>query len=332
MHLATNSFSPLIDRFGRQINYLRISVTDRCDLRCNYCIPVGFTDYEEPKEWLTFTEIERVVKAFSSLGVESFRITGGEPLLRKNLPKLISQLSILEGVRDISLSTNGTQLTKYAKKLKDAGLNRINVSMDSTNAERFHEICGRNALGQALDGLQAAKKVGLGPIKINAVFMPDTTLEEVEALVEYCKQEKFVLRLIEVMPVGDTGRQVGQSNINNIKKHLQSKFNLVNSIEKGPGPAKYLASSDSLLKIGFITPMSQHFCESCNRVRMSVDGILYLCLGQNDNFDLKPYLRNEVSDDELLNAIREAILLKPEKHEFNERPEKIIRIMARTGG
>lgn len=332
MHLTTKTIAPLIDPFGRKIDYLRISVTDRCDLRCSYCMPVGFTDYEEPKDWLTFTEIERVVKAFSTLGVESFRITGGEPLLRKNLPDLISRLSVLDGVKDISLSTNATQLTKYAEQLKKAGLCRINVSLDSLNAKRFADITGREVLEKVLSGLQTAKKVGLSPIKINAVFMPDSTLEEIETLVNYCKQEKFVLRLIEVMPIGDTGRHTGSANINEVKQHLQAKYNLFDSIEKGPGPAKYLISQDNFLKIGFITPMSQHFCASCNRVRIAVNGTLYLCLGQNDSFDLKPYLRNAVSDEDLVEAIRKAIILKPEKHEFNEKPEKIIRIMARTGG
>lgn len=332
MHLATKNVAPLIDPFGRKIDYLRISVTDRCDLRCSYCMPIGFTDYEEPKEWLTFFEIEKVVKAFATLGVENFRITGGEPLLRKNLHELIGSLSVLNGVKDISLSTNATQLSKHAKQLKDAGLTRVNVSLDSIDPQKFHEICGRNVLDQVLQGLDEAQKIGLSPIKINAVYMPNTTLNEVEKLVEFCMNKDFVLRFIEVMPVGDTGRDVGRSDISVIKKHLQQKYKLVDSIEKGPGPAKYLASSTNKHKIGFITPMSQHFCESCNRVRISVEGTLYLCLGQNDSFDLKPFLRNGISNEELVDVIRKAITLKPEKHEFNEKPEKIIRIMARTGG
>lgn len=322
----------LIDPFKRRIDYVRISVTDRCDLRCSYCIPVGFTDYEEPKDWLTFDEIERVVKAFAALGVGSIRLTGGEPLLRKDLPSLVSRLSKVEGINDISLSTNATQLEKHASALKFAGLNRLNVSMDSLNPKRFSEICGRDALSQVLSGLQAAKDAHLSPIKINAVFMPDTPNYEIDDLVDYCIKNQFVLRLIEVMPVGDTGRKVGSSNLQAAKLRLQSQFGLVESIERGPGPAKYLISADGKFKIGFITPMSQHFCESCNRVRLSVDGTLYLCLGQNEKYELRPVLRQGASQEELMDAIRSAIQMKPERHEFNESPHKIIRIMARTGG
>jgi GTP 3',8-cyclase len=322
----------LIDPFGRQIKYLRLSVTDRCDLRCSYCIPVGFVDYEEPKDWLTFDEIERVAKAFASLGVESIRITGGEPLLRKDLTSLVSRISSIDGVNDLSLSTNGTQLLRHAIGLKQAGLNRINVSLDSLSPERFKELCGRDALDRVIYGLERAKSVGLGPIKINSVFMPESTDAEIDDLVEYCMRNAFVLRLIEVMPVGDTGRKVGSSCLQSTMRRLQNEFGLVESTERGPGPAKYLVSSDNHFKVGFITPMSQHFCETCNRVRLSVDGTLYLCLGQNDKFELRPILRGGASHHELTEAIRLAITMKPEKHEFNESPDKIVRIMARTGG
>ena len=322
----------LLDPFRRRIDYVRISVTDRCDLRCSYCMPVGFKDYEEPKDWLTFDEIERVVKAFAALGVGSIRLTGGEPLLRKDLPSLVSRLSQVGGINDISLSTNATQLEKHASALKFAGLNRLNVSMDSMDPKRFSDICGRDALPQVLSGLQAAKDVELSPIKINAVFMHDTTDHEIDDLVDYCISNQFILRLIEVMPVGDTGRKVGSSNLQLTKFRLQSKFDLIESIERGPGAAKYLISADGKFKIGFITPMSQHFCETCNRVRLSVDGTLYLCLGQNDKYELRPLLRQGASQEELINAIKDAIKMKPERHDFNEAPDKIIRIMARTGG
>lgn len=322
----------LIDPFKRRIDYVRISVTDRCDLRCSYCMPVGFTDYEEPKDWLTFDEIERVVKAFAALGVENIRLTGGEPLLRKDLPLLISRFSKVDGINDISLSTNATLLERHALALKSAGLSRLNVSMDSLNPKRFSEVCGRDALPQVLNGLQAAKDANLTPIKINTVFMPDTPDHEVDDLVDYCIKNQFVLRLIEVMPVGDTARNVGCSNLQSIKLRLQSQFGLVESIERGPGPAKYMVSGDGEFKIGFITPMSQHFCESCNRVRLSVDGTLYLCLGQNEKYELRPLLRQGASQEQLMDVIKSAIKMKPERHEFNESPQKIVRIMARTGG
>lgn len=322
----------LIDSFDRQINYVRLSVTDRCDLRCNYCMPVGFKNYEEPKDWLTFDEIERVIKAFADLGVGSIRVTGGEPLLRKNLPTLIAKLSALDGVNDISLSTNATRLSEYALDLKKAGLSRVNVSLDSLDAQRFANICGRDVLDRVLEGLAAAKKADFNPVKINTVYSPDTTDLEIDRLVGYCIENQFVLRLIEVMPVGDTGRNVGSKSLQETKNRLSTQFNLIESIERGPGPASYMVSANNQFKIGFITPMSQHFCASCNRVRLSVDGTLYLCLGQNDKYELRPLLREGASDNELKDAIRTAVNMKPERHEFNESPTKIIRVMARTGG
>lgn len=324
--------SELIDPFGRKIEYLRLSVTDRCDLRCNYCMPVGFSDYEVPENWLSFEEIERVISAFAMLGVSSVRVTGGEPLLRKNLPDLISRLSQINGLDDISLSTNGTQLNKYSIALKEAGLNRINVSLDSLDPIEFGEICGKNVLDKVLLGLDSAKRVGFSPIKINAVYSPNTTISKAESLIEYAMRNRFTLRFIEVMPVGDTGRNIGASNLQILKKHCESKYGLVESLERGPGPARYLVSPENGIKIGFITPMSQHFCETCNRVRISVEGTIYLCLGQNDKFELRPLLRAGISDDGLVEAIKLAITMKPERHVFNEHPDKIIRIMARTGG
>lgn len=324
--------SELIDPFGRKIEYLRLSVTDRCDLRCNYCMPVGFSDYEVPENWLSFEEIERVVSAFAKLGVSSVRVTGGEPLLRKDLPELINRLSNVTGVDDISLSTNGTQLAKHSKALKQSGLKRINVSLDSLDAKEFSTICGKNVLDKVLLGLESAKQAGFSPIKINAVYSPNTELSTVEPLIEYAMRNQFVLRFIEVMPVGDTGRNTGSSNLQTLKKHCENKFGLAESLERGPGPARYLVSSDNKFKLGFITPMSQHFCESCNRVRLSVEGTIYLCLGQNDKFELLPLLRAGISDVGLLDAIKQAVSLKPERHVFNEQPDKIIRIMARTGG
>jgi GTP 3',8-cyclase len=331
--MTTNNNNVLIDPFGRRIQYLRLSVTDRCDLRCHYCMPVGFTDYEEPKDWLTFDEIERVVEAFASLGVSSIRVTGGEPLLRKNLPNLVSRLSNIDGITDLSLSTNATQLSKYAKDLKQAGLNRVNVSLDSLNPLRFSNVTGRDALQKVLNGLQAAKKNNLEPIKINSVFMPDTPDDEINELVEYCFRERFILRFIEVMPIGDTGRKVGSTSLQATKLRLQREFELIETADSGPGPAKYLTSGDkNQFKIGFITPMSQHFCGSCNRVRLAVDGTLFLCLGQNDKYELRQVLRSGVSDAELIETIKIAIGMKPEKHNFNEYPNKVIRIMSKTGG
>jgi cyclic pyranopterin phosphate synthase len=320
------------DRFGRSIDYLRISVTDRCDLRCSYCMPEGFRDYEEPESWLSFGEIERVVGAFARLGTSRFRITGGEPLLRRGLAGLAARLRALDGVRDLSLSTNATQLARHAAALKEAGITRLNVSLDSLCAERVLDITRRDALDAILDGLLVAKAQGFAPIKINMVVMQGVNEDEVDAMAGFCLRHGFVLRLIETMPVGDSGRGAGFVDLQPIRQGLQKRYGLVEGAVHGGGPARYLVSPDGKFSIGFITPLSQHFCETCNRVRLSVDGALYLCLGHEHKFELRPLLREGIDDAGLDAAIRAAIELKPERHEFCERPEKVIRIMSSTGG
>ncbi len=322
----------LQDRFGRRIDYLRLSVTDRCDMRCSYCMPEGFSDYEEPQDWLSFAEIERVVAAFARLGTSRFRITGGEPLLRRNLSQLAANLNRLPGVHDLSLSTNGTQLARHAAALKAAGVSRLNVSLDSLCAERVLDITRRDALAQIQDGLLVAQSCGFAPIKINMVVMGGVNEDEVDNMAEYCFRHGFVLRLIETMPMGNTGRNAGYVDLQPIRQRLQARFGLVDGVVRGGGPARYLVSPDGDFSIGFITPLSQHFCETCNRVRLSVEGTLYLCLGQEHQFALRPLLRAGISDAELDAAIRSAIELKPERHEFREQPGKIIRVMSKTGG
>ena len=322
----------LQDRFGRTIEYLRLSVTDRCDMRCTYCMPQGFSDYEEPQDWLNFDEIERVITAFARLGTSKIRITGGEPLLRRNLSTLAARLKSVQGVRDLSLSTNGTQLARHAAALKQSGINRLNVSLDSLCAEKLHKITRRDALASVLEGLVTAKSCGFSPIKINMVVMAGVNEDEIDAMAEFCMEHGFVLRLIEAMPMGETGRNTGFVDLQPIQRRLQARFGLVNGIIPGGGPARYLVAPDGRFSIGFITPISQHFCETCNRVRLAVDGTLYLCLGQEHKFELRPLLRNGISDHGLEQAIREAIEIKPERHEFREQPGKIIRVMSVTGG
>ena len=323
----------LIDQFGRSIDYVRVSVTDRCDLRCGYCMPKHFRDFHEPDEWLTFDELERVVAAFTRLGTRRIRLTGGEPLVRKNLPELAARLSALPGLEDLSLSTNATRMAKHAEELKRAGISRINVSLDSLQADTFKQLTG-GKLQKVLDGLMAAKQAGFGPIKINMVLMKDVNDHEVEDMVEFCAEHGFTLRFIETMPVGDMGREASHSyvNLQDIKQRLQQRFDLVPGVMPGGGPARYMRVADSDITIGFITPMSQHFCATCNRVRLSVDGTIYTCLGQEHNFELRPLLRAGISDTELEQAIRTAIDMKPERHEFNEKPEKVLRFMSYTGG
>jgi len=325
---------PLVDPFGRKIEYVRLSVTDKCNLRCFYCLPKGHKEFQEPEEWLTFDEIERVIGAFARLGVERVRLTGGEPLTRHNLPELAARLSGLEGLEDLSLSTNAIHLEKHAEALYAAGVRRINVSLDSLKPERFAEITGGGRLDKALRGLMAAKSAGLAPIKVNMVAMKGINDDEFEDMVEFCIQHGFTLRLIETMPVGDTGRDATNHylDLQQVKRDLGNKFELVPGVMPGGGPARYFQVAKSDLKIGFITPMSQHFCESCNRVRLSADGTLYMCLGQERSFSLRPYLRDGIDDAGLEQLIIQALALKPERHEFTEKPEQVVRFMSMTGG
>jgi cyclic pyranopterin phosphate synthase len=322
----------LQDPFGRRIEYLRLSVTDRCDLRCSYCLPKGFKDFEEPAHWLTFDEIERLVGAFARLGVGRVRLTGGEPLLRYNLPDLAARLSRLPGIHDISLSTNATQLEKHAQTLKAAGVARINVSLDSLKAERLAEIAGRDCLDRVLAGLMAAKAAGFAPIKINMVALRGVNDDEIDDMVAFCLHHGFTLRLIETMPVGDTGRNANYLDLQPVRHRLAEQFGLVEGVMSGGGPARYLRSPDGKFHIGFITPISQHFCPSCNRVRLSVDGTLFLCLGQEARVEFRPLLRSGADAATLEEFIRNAIAIKPERHEFREEPGKILRFMSATGG
>ena len=323
----------LQDRFGRTIDYLRVSVTDRCDLRCSYCIPKGFRDFEEPDNWLTFDEAERVIAAFARMGTTRFRLTGGEPLLRRNLPALAARIAALPHVEDLSLTTNGTQLVKHAQALRDAGVDRLNVSLDSLRGECVQQITGSDSLEKVLNGLQAAKQAGFTRIKINMVPMIGVNDIDLDAMVTFCMDNDFVLRLIEAMPMGHTGRETQGLSLTDLTWELQQKYGLIPSdVKLGGGPARYWTSPDSGFTLGLITPMSQHFCAACNRVRLAVDGTLYMCLGQEQSFELRPLLRAGCTDDELEAAIREAIELKPERHEFLEKPEQSIRFMSMTGG
>jgi len=323
----------LIDPFGRTVEYLRLSVTDRCDLRCFYCLPGDYRDFSEPEEWLTFNEIVRVIRAFTSLGVLRVRVTGGEPLVRKNLPALVTQLSGIPGIEDLSLSTNAVGLSRQAVALRNAGISRINVSLDSLRAERFKDITKGN-LARVIDGLMTAKQAGFSPIKINMVVMKGINEDEVEDMIEFCIEHDFTLRFIETMPVGTTGRNASSHylSLQEVKDRLARRYTLIPGVMPGGGPARYVQVAGTRLRIGFITPISQHFCDTCNRVRLSVDGTLYLCLGQEHKFEFRPLLRAGISDSELQDAARAAIALKPERHEFSEKPQQVVRFMSRTGG
>ena len=333
MHSNRTTQKQLIDPFGRRVEYVRLSVTDKCNLRCFYCLPEGFRGFEEPEHWLRFDEIERVIGAFAELGVRRVRITGGEPLVRKDLPQLVEQLAGLRGVDDLSLSTNATLLARHANSLKRAGVARINVSLDSLRPERFEKITG-GQLEPVLEGLMAAKAAGFAPIKLNMLALRDINDDEFEAMVEFCLEHDFTLRFIETMPVGSTGRNASEHylDLETVKRQLAERFDLVPGVMPGGGPARYVQVRGTELRIGFITPISQHFCATCNRVRLAVDGTLYLCLGQDHKFELRPLLRQGISDAGLKEAIVEALALKPERHEFVEKPGQVVRFMSMTGG
>ncbi len=322
----------LTDRYGRRIDYVRLSVTDRCDLRCSYCMPEGFKGFEEPDHWLNFDEIERLIGAFARLGVSRVRLTGGEPLLRRDIAGLARRIAALPGIDDLSLSTNATQLERHARDLKAAGVTRLNVSLDSLQQARVEQINGRDVLAKVMQGLAAAQDAGFAPIKLNMVALAGVNDDEIDAMVSFCMERGFVLRLIETMPIGDTGRNAEYLDLQPVKARLQAQFGLVDTALPGAGPARYLGTPDGRFNVGFITPVSQHFCETCNRVRIAVDGTAYLCLGQDEKFEFRPLLRGGCSDSELDAAIRHAIDLKPERHEFTEAPGKILRFMSMTGG
>ena len=323
----------LTDPFGRSIEYVRLSVTDQCDLRCFYCLPGDYRNFSEPNEWLTFAEIERVIGAFVSLGAGRVRITGGEPLLRKKLPELAGKLARIPGLKDLSLSTNAVGLTRTAAALRAAGISRINVSLDTLQAERFKQIT-RGKLDKVIAGLMTAKDSGFSPIKINMVVMKGINDDEIEDMVEFCIEHGFTLRLIETMPMGETGRGASSHyvDLQEVKAQLAGRYELIPGVMPGGGPARYVQVAGTALRIGFITPISQHFCDTCNRVRLAVDGMLYLCLGQDHSFDFRALLRGGATDNDLKDAVIEAVALKPERHEFNENPQQVVRFMAKTGG
>ena len=324
----------LTDSFGRRIEYVRLSVTDRCNLRCFYCLPKDFSDFVEPETWLTFDEIERVMRVFGELGVSRVRLTGGEPLARRGLPELAARLAQLPGIDDLSLSTNAVLLAHKAGPLRAAGVRRLNVSLDTLRPDRFTAITQGGHLDKVLDGLMAAKRAGFVPIKINMLALKGVNEDEFEDMVEFCLEHGFTLRFIETMPMGSPGQEAVNHylDLQEVKQRLAARFPLIPGVMPGGGPARYMQVVGTDLRIGFITPISQHFCETCNRVRLAADGDLHLCLGQEHKYELRPLLRGGADDAQLKAAILHALTLKPERHEFREKPQQVIRFMSMTGG
>jgi len=322
----------LRDGFGRRVDYLRLSVTDRCDLRCAYCMPRGFRRFAPRDALLSFSEIARVVAAFAGLGVSRVRLTGGEPLVRRGLPELAARLGSIPGVADLSLSTNGTQLARHAAALRRAGVARLNVSLDTLQPARMRALSGRDALPEVLAGLAAARAEGFAPIKINMVPVAGVNEDEVEAMAGFCADRGYVLRLVELMPVGSGARALRPAPLGAIRERLRARYRLVEGVIPGGGPARYLVSPDGRFNIGFITPVSQHFCETCNRVRLTAEGVLHLCLGEEARVDLRALLRGGAGDGPLAATLVQALRHKPLRHDFGNAARRIVRVMAATGG
>ena len=331
--------SGMIDPFGRTIRYLRVSVTDRCDLRCFYCMSEDMT-FLPKSDLLSLEELDRLCSAFIAKGVRKLRLTGGEPLVRRNVMSLVRSLSrhLKTGALDeLTLTTNGSQLEKFAAELADCGVKRINVSLDTLDAQKFKDITRWGDLGKVLAGIEAARAAGL-KIKINAVALKGLNEDEIPSLMDWAHGKGMDLTLIEVMPMGDigAGRIDQYVPLSMLRARLASHYTLTDLDEDTGGPARYVRVSETGGKLGFITPMTHNFCESCNRVRITCTGTLHTCLGHEDASDLRKPLRASKDDGLLAEAIDRAIGLKPKGHDFiidrrHNRPS-VSRHMSVTGG
>ncbi len=332
---------PLIDPFHRTIDYLRVSVTDRCDFRCVYCMSENMT-FLPKKELLTLEELDRMCSGFVGLGVQKLRITGGEPLVRRGIMSFFQSMTrhLDSGaLRELTLTTNGSQLEKYADDLYAAGVRRINVSLDTADEEKFAAITRWGRLPQVLRGIDAAQRAGLR-VKINAVALKGFNEDELISITEWCASRDMDLTWIEVMPMGDIGNEDRLSQywpLKDLRARLAEHYTVTDIPERTGGPARYVRLEETGQRIGFITPLTHNFCESCNRVRLTCTGELYMCLGQEDMADLRPPLRNNPQDIAPLQAaIRDAIARKPKGHDFDYSRQSVDgrmpRHMSHTGG
>ncbi len=332
--------APLIDPFARPISYLRVSVTDRCDFRCVYCMAENMT-FLPKADLLSLEELDRLCSAFVGLGVEKLRITGGEPLVRKGIMTFFRAMSRhLESgaLRELTLTTNGSQLRKHAAELADCGVRRINVSLDTLDDAKFAQITRWGRLAQVLDGIAAAKEAGLR-VKINTVALKGFNEDELFQLVDWCAAEGHDLTFIEVMPMGDLGNEDRLDqywSLKDLRARLAERFVLTDLAERTGGPARYVRLGETGQRVGFITPLTHNFCESCNRVRLTCTGELFMCLGQEDMADLRGPLRASADDAVVETAIRAAIAKKPKGHDFDYSRQavqgKMSRHMSHTGG
>ena len=332
----TAESNTLIDKFGRHVDYIRLSVTDRCDFRCVYCMTEEMT-FLPRSQILSLEEIYQIAQAFTELGVKKIRLTGGEPLVRSGVMSLVKKLGALPGLEELLLTTNGAQLEKYSLALKEAGMNRINISIDSLDPERFKRISRVGKLERVLSGIEAARKVGFDRIRLNTVIMRGYNEDEVIPLTRYALDRDIDIAFIEEMPLGeasDHSREETTCSNDWVRKQVEQEFQVVNSETKTAGPSRYVQVVGKKSRIGFISPVSHNFCEDCNRVRVTVEGRLLLCLGNEHAVDLRKILRdNSLTQDDLKEAIIKSMDLKPERHYFydNEHAQPV-RLMNMTGG
>lgn len=331
--------APMVDPFGRSISYLRVSVTDRCDFRCTYCMAENM-NFLPKKDLLTLEELDRLCSAFIAKGVRKLRLTGGEPLVRKNIMFLVRSLARhLEGggLDELTLTTNGSQLARFAGELADCGVRRINVSLDTLDPRKFAEITRWGDFAKVMEGIDAARKAGIR-VKINAVALKDFNEDEIADLLRYAHGNGMDLTLIETMPMGETGedRTDRYLPLSTVRQRLETQFTLSDIPYRTGGPARYAEVKETGGRLGFITPLTHNFCESCNRVRLTCTGTLYMCLGQEDAADLRAALRAFDDDTLLATAIDEAISRKPKGHDFvidrDHRRPAVARHMSVTGG
>ncbi|MDX1915854.1 MAG: GTP 3',8-cyclase MoaA [Methylophilus sp.] len=326
----------LIDQFGRKVDYIRLSITDRCDFRCVYCMGEDMK-FLPRDEVLSLEECARLVKVFVQLGVSKVRITGGEPLVRKNALWLFEEIGKLNGLDELVLTTNGSQLSQHAAHLKKSGVKRINISVDSLRTERFKSITRTGDLSKVLESIDSCIQIGFEGIKLNTVLMRDINDDEAADLVQFAIDKNIDISFIEEMPLGEVSHARENTFVSNTETLglLQSKYTLLPSVESTGGPARYWRVVNTNTKIGFISPHSHNFCESCNRVRITCKGELYLCLGQEDKVELMPLLRKHPDNDvPLIQAILDSMKIKPKRHDFDLKraTPAVVRFMSHTGG
>lgn len=326
----------LMDGFGRSIEYLRLSVTDRCDFRCVYCMAEEMT-FLPRQQVLTLEEIERVARLFVANGVKKIRLTGGEPLVRQGIVALCEKIAALPGLRELVMTSNGSQLGKLARPLADAGVKRMNISLDSLNADKFRAITRTGDLSQVLAGIEASRNAGFARVKINTVVMQGRNADEVVDLLDFAVNRGLDISFIEEMPLGEVGRSRGESFCSSdwVRERISERYSLVDSAEQSGGPARYVRLKDFPdSRIGFISPHSHNFCSTCNRVRLTAEGRLLLCLGHENSIDMRGLLRRYPETDQpLLDALRIALGNKPLRHEFNLDGEvQVLRFMNASGG